>query len=331
MAGAGAVFWGAVVGSVACEMVGRALGRRRASADEEDEDDAGDHASAGATLRRQEQQDGNEAAMAAARGLDNHDDDRESNDSSTTTRARRADPQESKAAEHRHGRQRPPHHHLASRLLRRALLPCAVAAGACAAARRCARGQSLLPDLGEALALVPSLLPSSLSSRGRSKRGSGKQKGGKKDGGGNGNAGGGCSDGALLPPNLASGKIRGHVPLVELVRFKERQWYLEELDDSRGGDANAMVRLARMRLHGQGCPASVAAAAEWVRRARALGAAATLEEVVATDSPDPRAAVLRRAREEEARRADLGGRIGRAMAAARGGGHGGSATDGGER
>lgn len=216
------------------------------------------------------------------------------------------------------------------------LLPCAVAAGAaaCLVASRRARGLAPLPSgfAGEALAFLPSwLLPRGRRSNKTSK---GRRRHNKNAGAPAGNDNNNNNDDgntATLPPDLPSGNVPGHVPLVELVRFKERQWYLEELDDARGGDANAMVRLARMRLHGQGCPASVAAAAEWVRRARALGALATLEEVVATDSPDPRAAVLRRAREEEARRAELGGRIGRAMAKASAEGSGGGGAAGGPR
>jgi TPR repeat protein len=37
---------------------------------------------------------------------------------------------------------------------------------------------------------------------------------------------------------------------------------------ARDGDANSMVRLAKMYLHGQGCQQNIAMAQEWVRRAR---------------------------------------------------------------
>ena len=44
-----------------------------------------------------------------------------------------------------------------------------------------------------------------------------------------------------------------------------------------------MLRLAKMYLHGQGCARSVGLAEEWVRKARYLGAGASLEELYATD------------------------------------------------
>jgi hypothetical protein len=37
---------------------------------------------------------------------------------------------------------------------------------------------------------------------------------------------------------------------------------------ARDADANAMVRLAKMYLHGQGCQQNIALAQEWVRKAR---------------------------------------------------------------
>ena len=36
------------------------------------------------------------------------------------------------------------------------------------------------------------------------------------------------------------------IPLAEVVRFKEKQWFVEELEGSREGDANAMLRLAKV-------------------------------------------------------------------------------------
>lgn len=75
----------------------------------------------------------------------------------------------------------------------------------------------------------------------------------------------------------------GRIPLRDLVRFKERQWFVEELEGARDGDPMAMLRLAKMVLHGQGCRPSALAAAEWLRKARSLGVAASLEELYATD------------------------------------------------
>ena len=62
------------------------------------------------------------------------------------------------------------------------------------------------------------------------------------------------------------GKLR--IPLIEVVRFKEKQWFVEELEGARDGDANAMLRLAKMYLHGQGCEKSMPMAQEWLRKAR---------------------------------------------------------------
>ncbi|GBF93154.1 hypothetical protein Rsub_05885 [Raphidocelis subcapitata] len=95
----------------------------------------------------------------------------------------------------------------------------------------------------------------------------------------------------------------GRIPLRDLVRFKERQWFIEELENSRDGDPNAMLRLAKMYLHGQGCAASVAMAQEWLRKARYQGAGASLEELFATDDPDPRGKLRRLIAAEERRRA----------------------------
>lgn len=43
------------------------------------------------------------------------------------------------------------------------------------------------------------------------------------------------------------------IPLRDVIHFKERQWYMEELQNSRDGDPNSMLRLAKMCLNGQGC------------------------------------------------------------------------------
>jgi TPR repeat protein len=113
----------------------------------------------------------------------------------------------------------------------------------------------------------------------------------------------------LPPPPRQNGRI----PLPDLVRFKERQWFLEELEvggrggggrggrraapaathqhdprppapqNSRDGDPNAMLRLAKMYLHGQGCAPSAAMAQEWLRKARYLGVGASLDELYATE------------------------------------------------
>jgi hypothetical protein len=155
--------------------------------------------------------------------------------------------------------------------------------------------------------------------------------------------------GPLSPPTPLNPRDQGRIPLQDLVRFKERQWFVEELEvgrmlggvgeggsqggsgaspgrpllaapprapappppqarhapgtptsapsqqenhlisqkpnpqNSRDGDANAMLRLAKMYLHGQGCARSAALAQDWLRKARALGAGAALEELYATD------------------------------------------------
>ncbi|GLC40929.1 hypothetical protein PLESTM_001132300 [Pleodorina starrii] len=73
------------------------------------------------------------------------------------------------------------------------------------------------------------------------------------------------------------------IPLKELVRFREEQWFLEELENSRDGDPNAMLRLAKMYLYGQGCERSVNIAQEWLRRARAGGIYCTLDELLTAE------------------------------------------------
>ncbi|GIL85697.1 hypothetical protein Vretimale_13190 [Volvox reticuliferus] len=73
------------------------------------------------------------------------------------------------------------------------------------------------------------------------------------------------------------------IPLKELVRFREQQWFLEELENSRDGDPNAMLRLAKMYLYGQGCDRSVNIAQEWLRRARAGGVYCTLDELLTAE------------------------------------------------
>ena len=85
------------------------------------------------------------------------------------------------------------------------------------------------------------------------------------------------------------------IPLKDVVRFKERQWYVEDLEvsqdkttslgrelvwshrpcthlmqNAQDGDPNAMLRLAKMHLHGQGCEKSATVAQEWLRKARSV-------------------------------------------------------------
>jgi len=110
----------------------------------------------------------------------------------------------------------------------------------------------------------------------------------------------------------------GRIPLKDVIRFKERQWFVEELEvgaqllgqgaharpagaqrldchvslggsrrpwraladadppphllpppqQSRDGDPNAMLRLSKMYLHGQGCQPNLHMAQEWLKKAR---------------------------------------------------------------
>ncbi|KAG2502043.1 hypothetical protein HYH03_000537 [Edaphochlamys debaryana] len=102
--------------------------------------------------------------------------------------------------------------------------------------------------------------------------------------------------------NAREGSGRGNhprIPLKELVRFREQQWFLEELEGSRDGDPNAMLRLAKMYLYGQGCERSVQLANEWLRRARAGGVYCTLDELL-TD--EDLAAIRRQAKTHNAER-----------------------------
>ncbi|KAG1673849.1 hypothetical protein FOA52_012874 [Chlamydomonas sp. UWO 241] len=99
------------------------------------------------------------------------------------------------------------------------------------------------------------------------------------------------------------------IPLGEVIRFKERQWFAEELEASREGDANAMLRIAKMYLHGQGCGKDAATAQEWLRKARLHGVYGTLEELYAGDDwqeEKARAAAVAR-RNEKQRMLAMGG------------------------
>ncbi|KAG2445327.1 hypothetical protein HYH02_008793 [Chlamydomonas schloesseri] len=89
------------------------------------------------------------------------------------------------------------------------------------------------------------------------------------------------------------------IPLKELVRFREQQWFLEELENSRDGDPNAMLRLAKMYLYGQGCERSVNIAQEWLRRARAGGVYCTLDELLTAEDLD---SIRRQHRADNAKR-----------------------------
>ncbi|GAX81197.1 hypothetical protein CEUSTIGMA_g8630.t1 [Chlamydomonas eustigma] len=82
-------------------------------------------------------------------------------------------------------------------------------------------------------------------------------------------------------PNPSEDVVR--IPLSEVVRFKEQQWFVEELEGARDGDPNAMLRLAKMYLHGQGCEKNGTMAHEWLRKARYLGVPCSLEELYAGD------------------------------------------------
>eukprot|EP00878_Enallax_costatus_P009933 GHUV01010370.1.p1 GENE.GHUV01010370.1~~GHUV01010370.1.p1 ORF type:complete len:210 (+),score=57.90 GHUV01010370.1:246-875(+) len=97
--------------------------------------------------------------------------------------------------------------------------------------------------------------------------------------------------------------LDGRIPLQDLIRFKERQWFVEELENARDADPNAMLRLAKMYLHGQGCQRNIALAQEWVRKARNMGVPANLDELYATDDPDPRGKLRALAAAEDKRRA----------------------------
>lgn len=100
------------------------------------------------------------------------------------------------------------------------------------------------------------------------------------------------------------------IPLVAVVRFRERHWFLEDLQLAREGDAMAMSRLAKMYLHGQGTDPNLVMAHEWARKARYFGANITLEEMVSEDSPilaQLRAPPQARSRARSVAAASLGG------------------------
>jgi hypothetical protein len=79
-------------------------------------------------------------------------------------------------------------------------------------------------------------------------------------------ASGNPSGAAAASEEGEEGDVR--IPLRDVLRFKERQWYQEEVEACRQGDANAMLRLAKMYLHGQGCAQSPGLASAWLRKAR---------------------------------------------------------------
>lgn len=76
------------------------------------------------------------------------------------------------------------------------------------------------------------------------------------------------------------------IPLRELIKFKERQWFLEEVKGCKENDPSAMLRIAKMYLHGQGCRRNALLAVEWIRQARRMGLSASLEDIYATDDPE---------------------------------------------
>ncbi|KAF6251803.1 hypothetical protein COO60DRAFT_1644616 [Scenedesmus sp. NREL 46B-D3] len=90
----------------------------------------------------------------------------------------------------------------------------------------------------------------------------------------------------------------GRIPLQDLIRFKERQWFVEELENAREADPNAMLRLAKMYLQGQGCQRNMALA-----QSGNMGVPASLDELFATDDPDPRRRLRSLMAQEERRRA----------------------------
>ncbi|KAG2439399.1 hypothetical protein HXX76_004756 [Chlamydomonas incerta] len=104
--------------------------------------------------------------------------------------------------------------------------------------------------------------------------------------------------GARKHKSIRSGSTP-RIPLKELVRFREQQWFLEELENSREGDPNAMLRLAKMYLYGQGCERSVNIAQEWLRRARAGGVYCTLDELLTAEDLD---SIRRQHRADSSRR-----------------------------
>ena len=71
------------------------------------------------------------------------------------------------------------------------------------------------------------------------------------------------------------------IPLRKVLRWKEKQWYDDDLLAARGGDANAMIRLAKHSLDGAGTEADLRAAQSWLRAAKNHGINCTLDELVA--------------------------------------------------
>jgi TPR repeat protein len=71
------------------------------------------------------------------------------------------------------------------------------------------------------------------------------------------------------------------IPLSKVLRWKEKQWYDDDILAARGGDANAMIRLAKHCLYGAGTEADLRAAQSWLRAAKNHGINCSIDELVA--------------------------------------------------
>lgn len=78
--------------------------------------------------------------------------------------------------------------------------------------------------------------------------------------------------------NSGQGPLR--IPLSRVVRWKEKQWYDEDVQAARAGDANAMIRLAKHALYGAGTEADPRAAQSWLRAAKNHGISCSMDELM---------------------------------------------------
>uniref|UniRef100_A0A7S0UWK9 Uncharacterized protein n=1 Tax=Polytomella parva TaxID=51329 RepID=A0A7S0UWK9_9CHLO len=83
------------------------------------------------------------------------------------------------------------------------------------------------------------------------------------------------------PSEVIAGQLPKGVTIAALCKHRSRDWYKEELEMAEAqNDPIAMVKLARMHLYGQGCDRDFQIAQDWARRARSLGVACSVSELM---------------------------------------------------
>ena len=118
----------------------------------------------------------------------------------------------------------------------------------------------------------------------------------------------GEGDGYMTPAHGPAGGQGGdappRIPLSRVVRWKEKQWIDEDLHLAGGGDANAMIRLAKHYLYGAGAEVDVKAAQQWLRTAKMHGINCHIDELraeepsISNTNPNRKPQLMRAAAEE---------------------------------